>query len=110
MDYQAGSISIGSNPIGQYGSDACRRNIGYRSLPCQRHRAWKILTPKLITMAKLAKKKQTGKGLRSEVVNSNAAGIDISPKEMQVCVPVYRDRECNRKFGVYTKDLHEIVQ
>ena len=47
-------------------------------------------------MAKLAKKKQTNKGLRFEVVNPNAAGIDISPKEMQVCVPADRDGDCNR--------------
>lgn len=53
-------------------------------------------------MAKVAKRKQTSKGLRLEVVNPNAAGIDISPKEMQVCVPSDRDGECNRTFGVYT--------
>lgn len=61
-------------------------------------------------MAKLATKKKTGKGLRLEVVNSNAAGIDISPKEMQVCVPVDRDENSNRKFGVYTEDLNNIVE
>lgn len=61
-------------------------------------------------MAKLAKKKQTSKGLRFEVVNPNAAGIDISPKEMQVCVPADRDGENNRTFGVYTEDLQHIAQ
>lgn len=61
-------------------------------------------------MAKLATKRKTGKGLRLEVVNSNAAGIDISPKEMQVCVPVDRDEKSNRKFGVYTEDLNNIVE
>lgn len=61
-------------------------------------------------MAKLAKKKQTAKGLRFEVVNPNAAGIDISPKEMQVCVPEDRDGDCNRTFGVYTEDLHDIAE
>ena len=60
-------------------------------------------------MAKLAKKKQTAKGLRFEVVNPNAAGIDISPKEMQVCVPEDRDGDCNRTFDVYTEDLHDIA-
>lgn len=60
-------------------------------------------------MAKLAKKKQTAKGLRLEVVNPNAAGIDISPKEMQVCVPADRDADCNRKFGAYTEDLVHIA-
>ena len=44
------------------------------------------------------------------MVNSNAAGIDISPKEMQVCVPVDRDENSNRKFGVYTEDLNNIVE
>ncbi len=68
------------------------------------------LIPKLITMAKLAKKKQTAKGLRLEVVNPNAAGIDISPKEMQVCVPADRDGDSNRTFGVYTEDLHCIAE
>lgn len=61
-------------------------------------------------MAKLATKRKTCKGLRLEVVNSNAAGIDISPKEMQVCVPVDRDENNNRKFGVYTDDLNNIVE
>ena len=61
-------------------------------------------------MAKLATKRKTGKGLRLEVVNSNAAGIDISPKEMQVCVPVDRDENSNRKFGGYTEDLNNIVE
>ena len=61
-------------------------------------------------MAKLATNRKTGKGLRLEVVNSNAAGIDISPKEMQVCVPVDRDENSNRKFGVYTEDLNNIVE
>ena len=61
-------------------------------------------------MAKLAKKKQTAKGLRFEVVNPNAAGIDISPKEMQVCVPAGRDGDCNRTFDVYTEDLHYIAE
>ena len=61
-------------------------------------------------MAKLAKKKQTAKGLRLEVVNPNAAGIDISPKEMQVCVPADRDGDNNRTFDVYTEDLHCISE
>lgn len=61
-------------------------------------------------MAKLAKKKQNAKGLRFEVVNPNAAGIDISPKEMQVCVPAGRDGDCNRTFDVYTEDLHYIAE
>jgi transposase len=59
-------------------------------------------------MSKLAKKKQTSKGLTFEIVNPNAAGIDISPKELQVCVPADRDADCNRTFDVYTEDLHTI--
>ena len=101
------TFTIDYNPIGQYGSNICRQDIGrkrpYRSLLRQRYWAWSF-TSKLITMAKVAKRKQTSKGLRLEVVNPNAAGIDISPKEMQVCVPSDRDGECNRTFGVYTED------
>ena len=41
-------------------------------------------------------------------MNFNAAGVDVSPKELQVCVPSDRDEKCNRTFGVDTKDLHEI--
>jgi len=68
-------------------------------------------------MAKKAKKIKTKKGLKLEIVNPNAAGIDVSATEMQVCVPLDRDGEntCtvyevrgNRVFGTFTCDLHEI--
>jgi DNA-binding protein YbaB len=59
-------------------------------------------------MAKKARKIKTKKGLRLEIVNPNAAGIDISSTEMQVCVPEDRDGDNNRKFGTFTCDLHEI--
>jgi hypothetical protein len=42
-------------------------------------------------MAKKAKKIKTNKGLKLEIVNPNAAGIDVSSTEMQVCVPEDRD-------------------
>ena len=35
------------------------------------------------------------------MVNFNAAGVDVSPKELQVCVPSDRDEKCKRTFGVY---------
>jgi transposase len=59
-------------------------------------------------MAKRAKKIETNEGLSLKIVNPNAAGIDISSTEMQVCVPADRDGENNRRFGCFTKDLHEI--
>jgi len=59
-------------------------------------------------MAKKAKKIKTNKGLKLEVVNPNAAGIDVSSTEMQVCVPEDRDGDNNRCFGTFTCDLHEI--
>lgn len=61
-------------------------------------------------MAKLAKKVKTVNGLKLEVVNHDAAGIDVSAKELQVCVPVGRSTPNNRVFGVYTKNLHEISE
>jgi len=59
-------------------------------------------------MANKAKKIKTKKGLKLEIVNPNAAGIDVSSTEMQVCVPADRDGENNRRFGTFTCDLHEI--
>ena len=59
-------------------------------------------------MAKKAKKIKTKKGLKLEIVNPNAAGIDVSSTEMQVCVPLDRDEVSNRVFGTFTCDLHEI--
>ena len=59
-------------------------------------------------MAKKAKKIKTKNGLRLEVFNPNAAGIDVSSTEMQVCVPEDRDGDNNRRFVSFTCDLHEI--
>mgnify|MGYP001175054295 CR=1 FL=1 len=59
-------------------------------------------------MAKVQKKRNITKDREFKVVNLNAAGIDISPKEMQVCVPSDRAKKSNQTFGAYTKDLHEI--
>ena len=55
-------------------------------------------------MAKVQKKNGISKRSELKVVNFHAAGIDISPKEMQVCVPVESAEVNNRTFGVYTKD------
>ena len=59
-------------------------------------------------MAKKAKKIKTKKGLKLEIVNPNAAGVDVSSTEMQVCVPEDRDGDNNRCFGTFTCDLREI--
>jgi transposase len=61
-------------------------------------------------MAKKAKKIKTRKGLELKIVNPDAAGIDVSSTEMQVCVPLDRDAENNRKFGVFTEDLDKISE
>jgi len=59
-------------------------------------------------MAKKAKKIKTSKGMKLEIVNPDAAGIDVSSTEMQVCVPENRDGDNNRCFGTFTCDLHLI--
>lgn len=59
-------------------------------------------------MAKVAKKGKPCKRTELKIVNPNAAGIDISTREMQVCVPGDRSEEPNRVFGTFTKDLHAI--
>ena len=59
-------------------------------------------------MTKVRRENGIAKDREFKVVHLNVAGVDVSPKEMQVCVPSDRDEKCNRTFGVYTKDLHEI--
>ncbi len=47
-----------------------------------------------------------------DMINPNAAGIDVASEEMWVCVPPVRakDKESNvRKFGAFTCDLHAIA-
>jgi len=61
-------------------------------------------------MAKKAKKLHTKKGVTLEIVNPNAAGIDIADSEMQVSVPSDRDGDNNRRFGSYTQDLNQICE
>ncbi len=61
-------------------------------------------------MAKKATTVKTATGKKLQVVNPNAAGIDIAASEMQVCVPDDRDSDCNRCFGCFTQDLKSIVQ
>jgi transposase len=61
-------------------------------------------------MAKKAKKLKTRNGLTLKIVNPDAAGIDVSSTEMQVCVPLDRETDNNRKFGVFTEDLNNISE
>jgi hypothetical protein len=62
----------------------------------------------VLNMAKKARKIKTKQGIKLEIVNPHAAGIDVSSTEMQVCVPEDRDADNNRKFGTFTEDLHSI--
>lgn len=59
-------------------------------------------------MAKKAKKIRNGNSLSLEIVNPNAAGIDIADAEMQVCVPPRCCEDNNRKFGSTTAELRKI--
>lgn len=61
-------------------------------------------------MVKKAKTLHTKKGVELKIVNPNAAGIDIADTEMQVCIPVDRDGNNNRRFGSFTRDLNEICE
>jgi transposase len=61
-------------------------------------------------MAKKAKILKKGKERELLIVNPDAAGIDISSKEYQVCVPENRDKDFNKRFDSYTCDLHAIAR
>ena len=70
-----------------------------------------LVHPKFITMPKFNSKKQNKKNVASfPLVNLDAAGIDISAKEMAVAVPADRDEEPVKFFGSFTCDLHQIAQ
>ena len=64
----------------------------------------------MATKARKAKKIKTSKGVRLEIVNQMAAGIDVSSTEMQVCVPEHCDGDNNRRFGTFTEDLRYISE
>jgi DNA-binding protein YbaB len=61
---------------------------------------------KKVKRSSKAKKIKTKNGLSLSIVNPNAAGVDVSSTEMQVCVPEDRDSDNNRSFGTFTEDLH----
>ena len=44
-----------------------------------------------------------------ELINPDAAGIDIGSEEHWVAVPEGRDEHVVRKFGCFTADLHEMA-
>ncbi|RDD35319.1 IS110 family transposase ISWpi13 protein [Wolbachia endosymbiont of Cylisticus convexus] len=45
-----------------------------------------------------------------EVMNPNAAGIDIGSAVHYVCVPEGRDEQHIQKFGCFTMDLHNLTK
>jgi transposase len=59
-------------------------------------------------MSKKAQKVKKNKRSELLMVNLNAAGIDVSSSEYQVCVPEDRDENHNRRFDSFTCDLREI--
>ncbi len=44
------------------------------------------------------------------VMQPDAAGIDVGAAEVFVAVPPGRDREPVRRFGIFTRDLHEMAE
>lgn len=62
-------------------------------------------------MSKGTKKRIKGKQISVfPIINLNAAGIDVSDKEMMVCVPGDRCDEPIQAFGTFTCDLRRIAQ
>jgi transposase len=63
-------------------------------------------------MGKSTKKRKSKKQNLNEfnIVNPNAAGIDISSKDYVVCVPPDRDKTNIRTFGAFTCELKDIAK
>src|SRR4051812_24332229 len=56
------------------------------------------------------KKQQATKELSIQIINQNAAGIDVDDMLLSVAVPPGRDEVCIKEFGAFTEDLHAIAQ
>ena len=66
-------------------------------------------TSKATKATKAAPKKPTFDPAILEMLNPNAAGIDVSSEDLWVCVPANRATVNVRKFGVYTDQLYAIA-
>jgi transposase len=60
-------------------------------------------------MARQKPQKQHPKRSDLELLNLNAAGLDIGAAEIYACVPSDRDEQPVRQFGTYTVDLHHLA-
>lgn len=58
---------------------------------------------------KRARSKKSLLDQKLEMINPNAAGIDVASEEMWVCVPQERAEANIRKFGAFTCDLYAIA-
>jgi transposase len=58
---------------------------------------------------KRACRKKSLRDRQLEMINPNAAGIDVASEEMWVCVPADRAEFNVRKFGAFTCDLYDIA-
>jgi transposase len=58
----------------------------------------------------MEKNVKSGELSKLEMINPDAAGIDISSREHYVAIPKDRDKECVKKFGTFTEDLHKIAK
>ena len=61
-------------------------------------------------MAQKAKSIKNAMRRELVIVNPDAAGIDVSSTNHQVCVPEDRDENHNQSFGCFTEDLHKIAR
>ncbi len=58
---------------------------------------------------KKAKNSKQSKELSIQIINPNAAGIDVGDMLLSVAVPADRDEACVKEFGAFTDDLHAIA-
>jgi len=68
-----------------------------------------LFNTKFKVMQKEKNNKQP-KELSIQIINQNAAGIDVGDMFLSVAVPPGRDDVCVKDFGAFTCDLHAIAQ
>ena len=56
-----------------------------------------------------AKNNKQPKELSIQIINQNAAGIDVGDRLLSVAVPPGRDEVSVKEFGAFTEDLHALA-
>lgn len=97
------------------GLEACERveahpdqKFAFFFLPDRTPHRWSIVKEQPNDSMATKTRRENPRHLLEQVLNTNAAGIDVGATEMVAAVPPGRDGESVRSFGTLTPDLHAL--